>query len=109
MSEADPVSNIIIGSGLLKATLSLVNEVSDVEIPCPARRSVGWRVIWGGRGGRWRWSSQSYDLDHPPAILTSLLVIFFIDSVRRGNDIDQSDCWSNLVKLEDKGGMSVVW
>ena len=45
--KTDSVSNIIIGSGLVKAPLSLVNEVSDVEIPCPPRRSVGWRVIWG--------------------------------------------------------------
>ena len=49
MSEADPVSNIIIGSGLLKATLSLVNEVSDVEIPrSPEISSTG---RWGAGAG----------------------------------------------------------
>ena len=49
MSEADPVSNIIIGSGLLKATLSLVNEVSDVEIPRPPEISSMGR--WGTGAG----------------------------------------------------------
>ena len=49
MSEADPVSNIIIGSGLLKATLSLVNEVSDVKIPRPPKISSMGR--WGTGAG----------------------------------------------------------
>ena len=49
MSEADPVSNIIIGSGLLKATLSLVNEVSDVKIPSPPQISSMGR--WGTGAG----------------------------------------------------------
>ena len=47
---------------------------------------LGWKVIWGGG---WGWSSQSYDLDHPPSILASLLVILVIDSFSRANYIGQ--------------------
>ena len=52
---------------------------------------LGWRVIWGGRGERRveMVFSQCYDLDHPPSILASLLVILVIDSFSRANYIGQ--------------------